>query len=129
MKQKSLFYSIIKNTLAVLLLTLSLSSCGDDLPPPLTLAVGAEPSAKLRNDRGISHYELRRYQDALLQFMQAYSADKTAGEIHYNIALAYHAEGESEKAGEHFEQARKFARGNEKILSSELLNNYLNSKN
>jgi Tfp pilus assembly protein PilF len=128
MKRKILFRLIVKKTLTVLLLILSLSSCGNDQPPPLTLAVGAEPSAKLRNDRGISHYESRRYQDALLQFMQAYSADKTAGEIHYNIALAFHAEGEAEKAGEHFELARKFAGGNEKILSSELLNKYLNSK-
>lgn len=114
--------------LTVLFLSLSLSGCGNEQPPPLTLAVGAEPSAKLRNDRGISHYESKRYQDALLQFMQAYSADKTSGEIHYNIALAFHAEGKSEKAEKHFEQARKYAGDNEKILSSELLNHYLNPK-
>ena len=60
--------------------------------------------------------------------MQAYSADKTAGEIHFNIALAFHAQGETEKAGEHFELARKFAGDNEQILSSKLLNQYLNPK-
>jgi Tfp pilus assembly protein PilF len=114
--------------LTVFLLLLSLSGCNNDREPPLTLAVGAEPSAKLRNDRGISHYESRRYHDALLQFMQATTADKTAGEIHYNIALAFHAEGDPEKAVEHFELARKFADGNEKILSSELLKKYLRSE-
>ncbi len=128
MKRKISFHLKVKKTLTVLLLVLGLAGCNNDQEPPLTLAVGAEPSAKLRNDRGISHYEARRYHDALLQFMQAYSADKTAGEIHFNIALAFHEQGETEKAGKHFEQAKKFANGNEQILSSKLLNQYLNPK-
>ena len=118
----------MKNTLVVFLLIASLAGCAKDLETPLTLPVGAEPSAKLRNDRGISHYHANRYMDALLQFMQAYSADKTTGEIHFNIALAFHKRGKSKKAAEHFEQARKLAHGNEKILTSKLLNKYLNSE-
>ena len=59
---------------------------------------GAEPSAKMHNDSGITHYQSGSYKDALLRFMQAYAADKTAGEIYFNIALAYHQQGEPEKA-------------------------------
>lgn len=79
----------------------------------------------MHNDLGISYYQSNRYMDALLQFMQAYSADKTTGEIHFNIALAFHKRGNSKKAAEHFQLARKFAHGNEKILTSRLLNKYL----
>jgi len=111
--------------LAVFLLTAGMAGCGNDHETPLTLPVGQEPSAKLRNDRGISHYQASRYMDALLQFMQAASADKSTGEIHFNIALAFHKRGKSEKAAEHFKLARKFAHGNEKILTSKLLNKYM----
>jgi len=106
------------------LLTASMAGCAQDSEFPLALPVGAEPSAKLRNDRGIAHYQASRYMDALLQFMQAHSADKTAGEIHFNIALAFHKRGNSQKAAEHFKLAIKFAQGNEKILTSRLLNQY-----
>ncbi len=112
-------------TLTVLWLVLGLAGCGNDRELPLTLPVGAEPSAKLRNDRGISHYQAGRYLDALLQFTQAAAADRTAGEIHFNIALAFHKRGNSKKALEHFELAKKFAYGNVQILSSELLSQYL----
>lgn len=114
-----------KKKLSVLLLVLSLVGCATDQESPLTLPVAAEPSAKLHNDLGISHYHASRYMDALLQFMQAYSADKATGEIHFNIALAFHKRGKKDKAAQHFEMARKFAHGNEKILSSELLQQYL----
>ncbi len=106
------------------MLSLGMAGCSSDTEPPLPLPVGAEPSAKLRNDRGIEHYQATRYMDALLQFMQAHSADKTAGEIHFNIALAFHKRGKSQKAAEHFKLAIKFAEGNEKILTSKLLNQY-----
>lgn len=101
-------------------------SCAKDHENPLILPVASEPSAKLHNDSGISHFQARRYQDALLQFMQAYAADKTTGEIHFNIALAYLKRGESKKAAEHFKLARKYANGNNKILASQLLDTYLN---
>lgn len=118
----------VKNALAVLLLFISLAGCGSNQESPLTLPVAAEPSAKLHNDLGITHYQASRYMDALLQFMQAYSADKTTGEIHFNIALAFHKRGNSKKAAEHFQWAKKFAHGNEQILTSELLKQYLDKK-
>lgn len=128
MKQNFSIRRKVKNTLTVLLLVLIFAGCGKDQEFPLILPVAAEPSAKLHNDLGITHYHASRYMDALLQFMQAYSADKMTGEIHFNIALAFHKRGKSEKATEHFELARKFAHGNEKILTSILLNDFLKSK-
>jgi Tfp pilus assembly protein PilF len=128
MNRKVLILLKIKIMLVVFLLLTSMAGCTTDTEQPLTLPVGAEPSAKLRNERGIAHYQATRYQDALLQFMQAYSADKTGGEIHFNIALAFHKRGKSKKSAEHFEQAKIYALGNEKILSSGLLNKYLKNK-
>jgi Tfp pilus assembly protein PilF len=125
MNRKVLILLKIKLTLVVFLLLTSMAGCIEDTEQPLTLPVGAEPSAKLRNERGIAHYQATRYQDALLQFMQAYSADKTGGEIHFNIALAFHKRDKPKKAAEHFEQAKLYAHDNEKILSSALLNKYL----
>lgn len=125
MKQNFSIRRQVKYTLAVLLLVFTYAGCGHDKESPLTLPVAAEPSAKLHNDLGITHYHASQYMDALLQFMQAYSADKKTGEIHFNIALAFHKRGKSEKAKEHFELARKFAHGNEKILTSDLLNDTL----
>jgi len=121
-----MFHSAGFFILAVFLLFASLAGCAQDHEEPLTLPIAAEPSAKMHNDLGISHYHASRYMDALLQFMQAYSADKTTGEIHFNIALAFHERGNSKKAAEHFQLAKKFAHGNEKILTSKLLNKYLN---
>ena len=116
----------MNKALLVILLIASIMSCATDHESPLILPVASEPSAKLHNDSGISHFQARRYMDALLQFMQAYAADPTTGEIHFNIALAYHERGESIKTAEHFKLARKYANGNNKILASQLLDTYLN---
>ncbi len=125
MLRKIFVYREVKRILTVILLVVSLAGCEQNPESPLILPIAAEPSAKLHNDLGITHYQASRYMDALLQFMQAYSADKATGEIHFNIALAFHKRGKSEKAAEHFELARQFAHGNEKILTSVLLNDYL----
>ena len=108
-----------------LFLVLVLMSCSKTSESPLNMPMAAEPSAKMHNDAGISHYQSGRYEDALLRFMQAYAADKTSGEIDFNIALAYHQRGEPEKALEFFKLARKYADGNDMILTSRLLETYL----
>ena len=115
--------------LLILILILGGISCAKGDENPLILPVGAEPSAKMHNDSGILHYQARRYKDALLRFMQAYAADKTAGEIYFNIALAYHKRGEGGKALEYFKLARQYADGNDEVLTSQLLDTYLNEKN
>ena len=111
-----------KYLLVLLLLT---SSCTNISEDPLALRVGAEPSAKMRNDNGIKNYKAGKNFDALLQFNQANMADPTSGEIHFNLGLALWKENKKEKAAKHFKQARKLAKGNQSILKSPFINNVL----
>ena len=106
----------------LLLLTSNCTNIGED---PLVLRIGAEPSAKMRNDNGIKNYKAGRNFDALLQFNQANMADPTSGEIHFNLGLALWKENKKEKAVKHFKQARKLAKGNQSILKSPFINNVL----
>lgn len=109
----------MKNWFLIALITLFLSSCSNNIKePPLTLRIGAEPSAKSRNELGIEHYKAGRYFDALLHFNQANYADPTSGEIHFNLGLAYLQEGKKEKAAKNFRMAQKLAKENPKILES-----------
>ena len=100
---------------------LFVAGCSNVSEKPLTLRVGAEPSAKMRNEEGIKHFLAGRNFDALLQFNQANLADPTSGEIHFNLGLALWKENKEEKAIQHFKKAKKLARGNPKILNSPLL--------
>ena len=111
-----------KYLLVLLLLTSNCTNIDED---PLVLRVGAEPSAKMRNDNGIKNYKAGRNFDALLQFNQANMADPTSGEIHFNLGLALWKENKKEKAAKHFKQARKLAKGNQSILKSPFINNVL----
>jgi tetratricopeptide (TPR) repeat protein len=110
----------------LIIIALGHFGCSNSLKEaPLTLRVGAEPSAKMRNDFGIEHYRAGRYWDAVLQFNQANFADPTSGEIHFNLGLAYFQEGKKDKTLKNFRRARKLARGNLKILKSPILNELL----
>jgi Flp pilus assembly protein TadD len=116
----------MKFWILILVLLLAFSGCSKELEEsPLTLRVGAEPSAKMRNDFGIEHYQAGRYWDAVLQFNQASFADPTSGELHFNLGLAYYQEDKKEKALKNFRRARKLARGNLKIIKSPILNELL----
>lgn len=119
----------MKKILLIIFLVVGIISCTKASENPLALPVGAEPSAKMHNDSGILHYLSGRYEDALLRFMQAYAADKTSGEIYFNVALAYHQRGEPEKALEYFKLARQYADGNDEVLTSQLLGTYLKGNN
>jgi Flp pilus assembly protein TadD len=122
MNYNSFKNNFLKYALVLLLLTSSCTNIGED---PLALRVGAEPSAKMRNDNGIEHYKAGRNFDALLQFNQANMADPTSGEIHFNLGLALWKENNKEKAAKHFKQARKLAKGNPSILESPFINKVL----
>ena len=115
----------ILNSLLVLVTLLLVISCTNIDEHPLTLRIGAEPSAKMRNDIGIEHFEAGRNMDALLQFNQANFADPTSGEIHYNLGLALWNENKKKRAIKHFKQARILAKGNPKILESPVVNQIL----
>lgn len=119
--------NFIKNRVLIHLLTILLltAGCTNVSEEPLTLRVGAEPSAKMRNDIGIEHFIAGRNFDALLQFNQANLADPTSGEIHFNLGLALWKENKKSRAIKHFKQAQKLARGNPKILESSLIKNVL----
>ena len=47
--------------------------------------------------------------------------DPSQGILHFNLSLSLHKKGNHEEATKHFYSARRFARGNPKILESELL--------
>ena len=111
-----------KYLLMTLLLTAGCTNIGED---PLTLNIGAEPSAKMRNDIGVEHFLAGRNFEALLQFTQANLADPTSGEIHFNLGLALWNENKKEKAIKHFKQAHNLAKGNPKILQSQIVNKIL----
>ena len=90
--------NIFKYFLVFSLLSPLLTSCNYINEDPLTLRVGAEPSAKMRNNIGIEHFKAGRNFDALLQFNQANLADPTSGEIHFNLALALWKENKKKKS-------------------------------
>ncbi len=103
--------------------------CESNSERPLTLPQAAEPSAKMYNDRGIDFFNKGDSFEALINFNQAKTADRTAGEIHFNLALVLHNRGEKKRALKHFKLAKHFAQGNKKILDSDLLNQYLKTTN
>ena len=111
-----------KIVFAALFLVMGCTHVNED---PLILRVGAEPSAKMRNDIGIEHFKAGRNFDALLQFNQANLADPTSGEIHFNLGLALWKENQKKRAIKHFKKARKLAKQNPFILESPIMKKIL----
>ena len=99
----------MKKLFIVLMLICSVVSCGqaEDTELPLILPVGAEPSSKMYNDLGIDHYRNEDYKEAVIDFVQARTADHTAGEIHFNLALTRLKLGDKDKAKNYAEMAAK----------------------
>ena len=115
----------MKHFLLIPLLILTIISCQKTDEIPLFLPSGAEPSAKIHNDRGMEYFHKGKHLDALIAFTQANVADNTTGEIHFNLGLMQHHQGKQKEAKNHFSLARKFAGGNNKIKKSNLLKEYL----
>ncbi len=88
---------------------------------PLLLPADSNPEAKKHNEEGISHYKEGHYDIALNHFQEAEKLDPAIGEIHFNEALAQDKMGKHGEATNHFKTARENAKGNEKILKSEIL--------
>jgi tetratricopeptide (TPR) repeat protein len=120
----------MKRLFIILILFSGLVSCekAEDKEFPLTLPAAAEPSSKMYNDRGIEYYRKADYKEAVIAFVQARTADHTAGEIHFNLALSRLKLGDKEKAREDFKLAVKYSYDNPEILDSPLLNHHLNLK-
>lgn len=78
------------------------------------------------NNQGIKQYQMGLFNDAAEHFKKALSLaqqlrDPSRGVLHFNLSLSLHKSGKHEEATKQFYSARRFARGNPKILESELL--------
>ena len=78
------------------------------------------------NSQGIQLYQQGDYKNAIVLFEKALGLaqqlrDPSRGILHYNLALSLHESGQHEEATKQFYSARRFARGNFKIMESELL--------
>jgi tetratricopeptide (TPR) repeat protein len=78
------------------------------------------------NREAIKNYQMGLFSKAVTQFKKAVNLsrqlrDPSQGILHFNLSLSFHKEGNHEEATKHFYSARRFARGNPKILESELL--------
>lgn len=78
------------------------------------------------NSQGTQLYRQGNFEKAVDRFTKAVSLaqqlrDPSQGILHYNLAISFHKSGQHEEATRHFYSARRFSRGNRKILKSELL--------
>jgi len=78
------------------------------------------------NREAIKNYQMDLFSKAVKQFKKAVNLsqqlrDPSQGILHFNLSLSLHKKGNHEEATKHFYSARRFARGNPKILESELL--------
>ncbi len=110
------------NFILALLFFLSIASCAVTKDSALKLPDGANAEANKHNKEGISHYNQGHYDVALKHFHMASEIDPRIGESHYNEAISLDALGRHGEATNHFFVARKYAKGNPKILESSILN-------
>ena len=112
------------NFILALLFFLSIASCAITPDSALKLPDGANAEANKHNKEGISHYNQGHYDVALKHFHMASEIDPRIGESHYNEAISLDALGRHGEATNHFYVARKYAKGNSKILGSRILNDH-----
>ncbi|GJL78889.1 MAG: hypothetical protein NPINA01_18780 [Nitrospinaceae bacterium] len=78
------------------------------------------------NGQGIKLYQQGHFEKAIEQFKKALNLaqqlrDPGQGILYFNLALSFHKSGQHEKATKQFYSARRLAKGNKRILESELL--------
>ncbi len=78
------------------------------------------------NQHGIELFNGESFETAIEQFKKGLSLaeqlrDPSQGILYFNLALSLHMSGRHEEATKQFYSSRRFARGNPKILGSELL--------
>ena len=97
-------------------------------PLPLPKAEGSKSfdlEISQINSLAIKEYQQGLFDNAAEHFKKALTLaqqlrDPSQGILHFNLALSFHASARHEKAMKHFYSARRFARGNPKILESKL---------
>ena len=81
------------------------------------------------NSQGVNLFKQNNYDQAVSKFNKAVNLANQLrspgkGILYYNLALSLHESGKNKQAVKSFYSARRFARGNERILKSELLKLY-----
>ena len=81
------------------------------------------------NSQGVNLFKQKDFEQAVAKFNKAVNLANQLrspgkGILYYNLALSLHESGQNEQAVKSFYSARRFARGNERILRSELLKLY-----
>ena len=92
---------------------------------PMNLPAGSDASAVSHNKEGIDHWGQGHYDVALGHFQASAKIDSANGEIHFNEAICLDKLGKHGEATMHFKAAKKRANGNEKILTSPILNGHI----
>ena len=92
---------------------------------PMNLPAGSDASAVSHNKEGIDHWGQGHYDVALKHFQASAKIDSANGEIHFNEAICLDKLGKHGEATMHFKAAKKRANGNEKILTSPILNGHI----
>ena len=95
------------------------------LEGPMNLPAGSDANAVSHNKEGIDHWGQGHYDVALGHFQASAKIDATNGEIHFNEAICLDKLGKHGEATMHFKAAKKRANGNEKILTSPILNGHI----
>jgi Flp pilus assembly protein TadD len=78
------------------------------------------------NTLGVRNYHRGNYEKAVSHFKKALNLslqlrDPSQGVLYFNLAISLHKAGRHEEATKNFYSARRLARGNLKIINSELL--------
>lgn len=78
------------------------------------------------NDQAIKNYDQGLFREAVKQFKKALILSKqfrgpSQGILHYNLSLSLHKSGNHEEAAKQFHSAKRYSRGNTRILNSELM--------
>lgn len=78
------------------------------------------------NNQAIKKYDQGFFSEATEQFKKALVLsqqfrDPSRGILHYNLSLSLHKSGKHEDATKQFDAAKRFSRGNSRILNSELM--------
>ncbi len=94
---------------------------------PLTIQDGVLSEAMQHHENGIASFNHGNYDEAYKHFRNVLKIAPSA-ESYFNGALSLHKLGFSKEAANHFYYAKKYAKGNDKILQSKLLNKYVSDK-
>ncbi len=91
---------------------------------PLPLPEGLNPEASQHHNKGIENFNQGNYKEAYQHFRNVLKIAPSA-EGYFNGALSLHKWGYPKEAANFFYYAKKYANGNEKILQSDLVKQYV----